>query len=75
MTKTVKFSEVKIGKAFAQYDDYDGERIYVKTSETEAACAFDYFYDYMDVGFRYEFEADEDCTLVTKKYAKAWTIV
>lgn len=73
MSKMVKFSEIKFGQAFKQYDDWDGDRYFFKI-DGGAVCAFDWcFADEQSDLFVYDcFDDDEMVEVVSKKEAVAW---
>lgn len=71
----MNFSDVKVGKAFRDYDDYDGVRYYIKVSDKGAVCAFDYFdvaEDYEPIIYTYFalFNGKVDTVSLTR--AKKW---
>jgi hypothetical protein len=66
-----QFSKVKFGQAFKQYDDWDGDRYFVKVDDG-AVCAFDwYFAD--ENPFVYDcFDDDEMVEVVPLMEAMDW---
>lgn len=66
------FADVKVGKAFSIIDDYDGEIVFFKVTETEAIDAIDAYYDDDTVvDFEELYGEDAEVKVVSKAYAKA----